>query len=101
KEITGQKLLQQKNNYLVRMGAVKDQLLHAIGEQAKVGSILWEPGQKMEWNDHLFHFLGYKPGLTQLSHSLILNFMHPEDRKVYKKHLHELQEQKQEVRFPL
>ncbi|WP_018332440.1 PAS domain-containing protein [Actinomycetospora chiangmaiensis] len=47
----------------------------------RVGEYTWSPGvDHWEWNDTMFHLLGYVPGQVRPSRALVIAHKHPADR---------------------
>ncbi|GLZ56051.1 PAS domain-containing protein [Actinomycetospora sp. NBRC 106378] len=47
----------------------------------RVGEYTWSPGiDRWEWNDTMFHLLGYVPGQVRPSRALVVAHKHPADR---------------------
>lgn len=47
----------------------------------RIGEYTWSPGvDRWEWNDTMFHLLGYVPGQVRPSRALVVAHKHPADR---------------------
>ncbi|WP_433802097.1 PAS domain-containing protein [Actinomycetospora sp. CA-084318] len=47
----------------------------------RIGEYTWSPGvDRWEWNDAMFHLLGYAPGQVRPSRALVVAHKHPADR---------------------
>ena len=57
-------------------------------ELAGLGSWLWDINSgETAWSNGIYHVLGYKNYSLQLSQKILLNFIHPDDRKKFNDHV--------------
>ncbi|MDL5159903.1 PAS domain-containing protein [Actinomycetospora termitidis] len=51
------------------------------GGMDRIGEYTWHPStDRWEWNDTMFHLLGYLPGQVRPSRALVVSHKHPADR---------------------
>jgi PAS domain S-box-containing protein len=74
-----QKLAALESRFLVYKLAVSES-----EDKAGIGICTWDLNSgEMEWSSGIYKLLGYKSSGVLPSHKLLLNFIHPEDRKLF------------------